>query len=77
MQVKTNCLFLGKDEFSSKDGKIYYTLKFLDKKQNETITCFVNKYGKFESMKPYTDVEVIFKITKNSKGFWNISIAND
>lgn len=77
MKIKTNCMFLGKNDFSSKDGKIFHTLKFLDKKENDTIICFVNEYGKFENMKPYTDVEVVFNITKNNKGFWNVSIVND
>lgn len=74
MEFKTKVMFLGTVTGTTKEDKIYKAIQFLDKKSNDTFKVYVESFGKYEKMQPYTDCEVSLDLYKDVKNLYRLKL---
>lgn len=75
MRFKEKCMYLGLNEFKSKNGDIYHQVKLLSKETADSFVVFVSDPEKFKNYKLYSDYDFDFDLYKNSKNLWNLSLV--
>lgn len=74
MEFKTKVMFLGCNTGTTKEGNIYKVIQFLDKKSNDTFKIYVDSFGKYEKMQPYTDCDIALDLYKDAKNLYRLKL---
>ena len=74
MEFETKVMFLGIKTGTTKDGKGYNMIQFLDKKSNDTVKVYVDSFGKYSKMPLYTDCDVKLDLYKDAKNLYRLKL---
>lgn len=71
MLVKGETTFVSRKSGTSKAGKDYFVVKFLDEQAEEFFSCFVSEelFGQFEGIRKNTEMVLTLSLVPGSKFF--------